>query len=321
MAVVGVTGASGFLGGALVPSLAREGYDLRLVDDLSGPIQVVHPSHPVTRCDFRSPQAEKILSDADVVLHLAAVSGVVPCAEDPRGSRAVNVEGTRGLLERLRDRRIPLAFASSFAVVGVPERLPITEETPPAPTHAYAEQKAEGEALVHALLSGTAGGAILRMSNLYGKYTLGSRVIAKGNVLNLFARQAWEGSLRVNAPGTQRRDFIHLEDVVAHWVSATRYLRDGRARGGVATFNVASGETASILELAERVRAAWAKLHPEQAPLRIEIVPNPRGSIELLQPEFSVDRRRTEKELGVRCRHDLSTSLEEILQGSGPSGP
>ena len=317
MVRVGVTGASGFLGGALVPQLARDGHDLRLLDDRSGPLEAVHHEWPVVREDFRSPEGRRLLADCDVVLHLAALSGVMLCANEPERTRAVNVEGTGALFRDLAERSIPVAFASSFAVVGIPEHLPITEETPPHPTHEYARQKAEGEAALRreAATAPGPGGAILRMSNLYGRYRIGETVVGKANVLNLFAAQARTGTLLVNAPGNQRRDFIHLKDVVAHWSAVVAFLRNPAARGRASVFNVASGETATVLELASRVQAAWARLQPGTPPLVVKVVPNPRGAIELLQPEFTVDRGRTERLLNLSCRRSLANSLDEILAG------
>ncbi|MCI4332003.1 MAG: NAD(P)-dependent oxidoreductase [Thermoplasmata archaeon] len=314
MATVAVTGAAGFIGGALVPYLAARGHRLILVDDLSGPIHVLHPEHPVVREDLREAATLRTLEHAEVVLHLAAVSGVMACANEPEASRLVNVDATRQLVAWCRDRSIPMAFASSFAVVGIPEALPITERTPPRPTHEYARQKAEGEALLE---QGTGSGgvrmAVLRMSNVYGRYAVGERVVAKGNVLNAFAKQAHEeGVLRVSAPGTQRRDYIHLLDVLAHWEAVARYLATpGRVPERV-VFNVASGESATVLDLAQMVSVHWTRLHPGR-PLEIRIVPNPRGSIELLQPEFEVDRSWTEQELGVRCERSLEASIDGLL--------
>ncbi len=315
MPVIGVTGASGYLAGALIPRLAGEGHSFRLMDNRTGPVAAVHPDWPVERIDLREPRAFDFLSGSDVVVHLAATSGVMPCATDPEGTRVVNVESTERLVNWCRERGIPVAFASSFAVVGVPERLPITEETPARPTHEYARQKAEGEEAVRALGIGEGpGGAILRMSNLYGHYQIAGRRIAKGNVVNLFLLQAQTGRLEVNAPGTQRRDFIHLDDVVEHWVAVVRLLLALGRRGRVSVFNVASGETHSVLEVADLFRRAWSRTRPHESPLRVDLVPNPRGAIELLQPEFVIDRRRTERDLGVRCRNDLGKFVESALR-------
>jgi len=168
--------------------------------------------------------------------------------------------------------------------------------------------------------SGRAASAVLRMSNVYGGYLVDGRPVAKGNVLQVFARQAPGGRLTVNAPGTQRRDFIHLDDVLEHWESAVRYLTT-RPPVGPATFNVASGQSFSILEIAEKVAQRWDKMHPAVTPVRIDVVPNPREGIELVEPEFSVSRAVTERRLGVSCRRSVDGTLDELLAAASKSSP
>ena len=314
MGRVGITGASGYLGGALVPYLAARGHDLVLIDNRSGPVEVTYPAWPVERADFQSETGLALLSGCDVILHLAAVSGVMACAQEPERSARTNVEGTARLVAMCRARHIPVAFASSFAVVGAPRELPVRETTPARPTHEYARQKAAGEELVAAL--GREGGvptAVVRQSNVYGGYRAEGRYVAKGNVIQLFAQQAARGRLSVNAPGTQRRDFIHVEDVLAHWEAVAGYLLRSGARPGATTFNVASGEALSVLEVADRVARCVRRLHPDRAPLRIDVVPNPRGGVELIEPEFAVAREATEHALGVRCHQTVDSALPAIL--------
>lgn len=317
MVRVGVTGAAGFIGGALVQYLAEAGHEVRGVDNLTGPMGVVRPGADLLQADVRGPAALDHLRECQVVLHLAAVSGVIACAERPEASASVNLGSTNTLARWCAGRHIPLAFASSFAVVGIPEKLPITEETPAKPTHEYARQKAQGEEIVRGY-AGKSGVpmAILRMSNVYGRYVADGHPIAKGNVLNAFAEQAPRGVLRVNAPGTQRRDYIHLVDVLAHWEATVRFLAAAKRPSRAFTFNVASGESATVLDLAGMVSARWSALHPVGPKLETQVVPNPRGSIELLQPEFEVSRAETERLLGVTCGHTLAGSLDAVLSGA-----
>jgi nucleoside-diphosphate-sugar epimerase len=162
--------------------------------------------------------------------------------------------------------------------------------------------------------------ANLRQSNVYGGYRAGGRRVSKGNVLEVFARQAQEGRLLVNAPGTQRRDFVQIEDVLAHWEAAVRFLTRPSAPPVSTTFNVASGEAISVLEMAERVAHAYAGLHPERTALRVEVVPNPREGVELVEPAFAVDRSETERLLGVTCRHRVDDELPEILRNAELAG-
>ncbi len=316
MTRVGVTGAAGFIGGALVRYLSDLGHEVVGLDNFTGPLTVLHSDIPVVRADIREERAQALLHGTEVILHLAARSGVMACAEDPAGSAAVNVAGTEHLVAFCAREGIPLAFASSFAVGGVPEALPITETTPARPPHEYARQKAAGEEAVRTLSTrhGVAA-AVLRMSNVLGRYTVDGRPIAKGNVLNLFADQARTGTLLVSAPGTQRRDFIHLMDVLAHWEAVARRLAAAPRAALAPTFNVASGESSTIRELAERVAARWPVVHPGTRAPEVKIVPNPRGAIEILQPEFDVDRRWTERELGVTCRYRLERSIDAALRG------
>jgi len=318
MVKVGVTGASGYIGGALIPFLPERHYDLRLIDNRTGPVEAVHQEWPVPRGEFESDMGLALLSDCDVILHLAAVSGVMRCAKDPDGTARSNVGGTAKLVAMCRERRIPIAFASSFAVVGAPKKLPVVESTPAAPTHEYARQKAAGEELVTALgREGVVPVANVRQSNVYGGYRAEGRYIAKGNVIQLFAQQATTGRLSVNAPGTQRRDFIHLEDVLTHWEAVTRFLLRPGSRPASTTFNVASGEALSVLEVADEVRREFARLHPDAAPLRVDVVPNPREGVELVEPGFAVDRTRTEQALGVRCRLHIREALPSIFRDAG----
>lgn len=320
MVRIGVTGATGFIGGGLVPRLVEAGYDLLLVDNHTGPVRVDPGSLPVLSGDFFGDRALSYLADSEAILHLGAASGVVACANDPTGTARVNVEGTRRLVAMAAERHIPVLFASSFAVVGSPERLPITEETPPRPTHEYARQKTDGERLVGTLSArGAAPGVVMRMSNVYGAYRSHDRRVEKGNVLSLFIQQAASGRLRVNSPGTQRRNFIHVEDVFAHWLAAVRYVRS-HPEPTHHLFNCASEQSFSVLEVADKVVRAWAHAHPGAPKLSVDIVANPRASIELIDPEFSVSRRGTERELGVRCERTVDQMLAESFVALGPKG-
>ncbi|MEM0129392.1 MAG: NAD-dependent epimerase/dehydratase [Thermoplasmata archaeon] len=318
MSLIGITGAAGFIGRAVRAQLETAGDRLILVDDLTGPVSAVEPGVDLLRADFASERALHRLADADAILHLAAVSGVVACAQDPEGSRRSNVEGTERLARMCRERKIPLAFASSCSVVGRPEQLPIVESTPARPTHEYARQKADGERIVEANREDSVPSLSLRMSNLYGAYRYADRWVTKGNVLTLFLRQAREGVLRVNAPGTQRRDFIHIEDVARAWAVTAHRLAGRTGPVGLERLLLASGESCSVLELAEMVRRIHRSIEPDRPPITIRTVPNPRGEIELLDERFETDPSRTWAWLGFRPAHHLADEIQERLRSPVP---
>ena len=314
MAKLGLTGAAGFIGGRVALLARDQGWELFGIDDFTGPVSGPIEGIPVQRGSYFSAEALRELGTCDVVLHLAAVSGVVTCAQDPAGSQEVNIRGFQRLADRCEAREIPIAFASSLAVVGSPGQLPITERTPPGPTHEYARQKAAGEEIVRRLRDRGVTAVAVRMSNVYGGYRTGNRMVAKGNVLNAFSRQAAGGILRVNAPGTQRRDFIHLEDVAQAWLRLADRLRQ-RAAFELPTLLFARGRTYSILEVARLVAETYGRVAPEKPALRVDVVTNPRGAIELLDEEFEVDPRETWRMLGVAPRHDVPTDLPGLLRG------
>ena len=314
VAVIGVTGGAGYIGGLLVKYLAARGYDVKIVDDGSGPVNSEDPALPAFRKDFASPEALEYLAGCDLVMHLAARSGVVACQQDPAGTRKINVEETRTLVEWCRQTQTPLLFASSFSVVGIPLELPVRETTPANPPHAYAMQKAEGEGLVRSLGGSGARAAVLRMSNLYGSYDLNGRRIAKGNVLNLYAQQAAAGGpLKVFKPGTQMRDYVFIGDVVAHWEAAARYLLHLERQTAVPIFNVASGETSTVIDVAKLVASTWDRTHPGSPSMGVEVVDNPRANVEILQPDFAVDATVTRQTLGLQCYGRLKDWVPKIL--------
>ncbi|MGI0067142.1 MAG: NAD-dependent epimerase/dehydratase family protein, partial [Thermoplasmata archaeon] len=252
-----------------------------------------------------------------VIVHLGAVSGVVACARDPEATRRTNVEATAHLAEWCERHRVPLAFASSLAVVGAPSQMPITEETPTAPTHEYARQKADGEKIVERLARTGVPAIAVRMSNVYGSYSTEGRLVAKGNVLNEFARQSSDRVLRVNAPGTQRRDFIHVEDVVQGWLRLATRLADGPVPQPRLLF--ASGRSLSVKEVADLVARTWSRIRPGESTLSVQVVENPRGAIELLDERFEVEPSTSWKTLGVAPQHRLEKDIESLLSpGASP---
>ncbi|MGI0140310.1 MAG: NAD-dependent epimerase/dehydratase family protein [Thermoplasmata archaeon] len=316
MSILGITGGAGYVGNLLARIALEGGWSVRCVDNLSGPISLRPSGVPFLREDFYSEAGLSFLADADVIVHLGAVSGVVACARAPEETQRTNVLGTSRLVAACEQRRAPLAFASSLAAVGAPDRMPITEATSAAPTHEYARQKAEGERLVDHLSSAGVRAAVVRMSNVYGTYTTEGRTVAKGNVVNEFVRQAVGGVLRVNAPGTQRRDFIHIDDIVRAWLALAEQLARGPAT--MSHFLFARGRSYSVSEIAELALHAWAAANPGRGALRAEIVENPRGAIELLDERFEVDPSRTWASLGRSPAHRLETDLADLFASPPP---
>ena len=218
-----ITGAAGFIGSHLANRLAREGHQVRGLDDLStGDPQVLDPDVHFTRGDVNDrPKLWTLLQEVDCVYHLAARVSVPESILYPREYNASNVGGTVSLMEAMRDvgiRRVVLA--SSGAIYGDQDIQPLTEGQTPRPHSPYAVSKLAAEFYVRTI--GNLWGietVCLRIFNAYGP----GQHLPPSNppVVPYFLRQAViNGTLVVHGDGQQTRDYVYVEDIVAAMVAA-----------------------------------------------------------------------------------------------------
>ncbi len=246
-----ITGAAGFLGSSLANQLAREGHQVRGLDDLStGDPQALAPDVHFTRGDVGDrPKLWTLLQEVDVVYHLAARVSVPESALYPRDYNAVNVGGTVALMEAMRDvgvRRVVLA--SSGAVYGDLGEQTLTESITPNPRSPYAVSKLAAEYYVR-----TIGGlwgietVSLRIFNAYGP---GQHLPASHPpVVPHYLRQALRGgTLVAHGDGSQTRDYVYVDDVVSALIAAATAPN---INGLV--INVGSGTETSIKDLIKHI--------------------------------------------------------------------
>jgi UDP-glucose 4-epimerase len=238
-----VTGGAGFIGHHLVRALQDRGDDVLVIDDLSGEIHGgllpdtrLEPLD-ITRDDLRRPIADWRPS---VVYHLAAQVSVPRSMQDPEHDLAVNAIGTMRVLEASRSAGVArLVFTSSGGAIYGETKKPAAETSASKPLSYYGVHKLLAEQYVR--WSGI-DHAIVRPSNVYGPDQPAG---GEGAVIAAFVSAAQHSSeLVIHGDGTQRRDFVHVADLV----SALLLLGDHRKSG---TWNVSSGVTTSVIELAE----------------------------------------------------------------------
>jgi len=219
-----ITGAAGFLGSALANQLAREGHQVRGLDDLStGDPQALAPDVHFTRGDVNDrPKLWTLLQEVDCVYHMAARISVPESILYPREYNTSNVGGTVSLMEAMRDvgiRRVVLA--SSGAIYGDQDLQPLTEGQTPRPHSPYAVSKLAAEYYIRTI--GSLWGietVCLRIFNAYGP---GQRLPASNPpVIPYFLRQATRGgTLVIHGDGKQTRDYVYVDDVVSAMVAAS----------------------------------------------------------------------------------------------------
>jgi len=235
-----ITGGCGFIGTSLIRNLMKErGQNIRILDNLS----VGTKNDLESVCDFNEITLEEIektgqseidksgksivelvkgdiveketamrsVRGRDVIVHLAANTGVGPSVKNPRKDLETNIIGTFNMLEAARYNNIQkFIFASSGAPVGECEP-PINEDIAPHPVSPYGASKLAGEGYCSVYnKTFNIQTVALRFGNVYGP---GSG--HKNSVIAKFIKEAMNGKpLEIYGDGSQTRDFIYIEDLV-----------------------------------------------------------------------------------------------------------
>lgn len=248
-ATVLVTGGAGFIGSHIADALVDEN-DVRILDNLSnGARSNVPDDATLIEGDIRDPVAiRKAMQDVDVVFHEAALISVPESVDRPQTSQQTNAVATLELLEAARREDARFVLASSVAIYGTPEHMPVAETAPKEPESPYGVDKltADHYARVYHELYDVETVA-LRYFNVYGPRQSGG---AYSGVIDTFLEQAITGQpITVHGDGSQTRDFVHVDDVVRANIAAATTDAVGKA------YNVGTGESVTIRELADLVRA------------------------------------------------------------------
>ncbi|NBT89585.1 MAG: NAD-dependent epimerase/dehydratase family protein [Verrucomicrobia bacterium] len=292
-----VTGGAGFIGSHLVRRLSAHG-PVTVLDDLTTGKQgnLVGLDCAFLRGSILDPAPlAEACAGATHVFHLAALVSVPESIAHPSRCQEINIEGTRRVLAAAAHAGAQrVVLASSCAVYGDEPTMPKTETSAMAPTSPYADSKLAAEKLcAQAMISTVA----LRFFNVYGP-----RQDPRGPyaaAVPKFLEAAQSGApLTVFGEGHQTRDFVYVEDVTAALEHAA--LSPGMA--GV--YNVASGRSVSVLQLAELTLALTG--------LRSEIRHAPARAGDILHSSASIEKIRA---TGWQPRLDLEAGLRKILAG------
>ena len=262
-----ITGGCGFLGLRLIRNLLNEGgHSVRVFDNLSvGTREDLSGVTEFTESEGHNPIADsgvelvvgdicdagaalRVAQKADVIIHLAANTGVGPSVENPRADCETNVIGTFNMLEAARSNKAKrFVFASSGAPIGEVEP-PIHEELAPHPVSPYGASKLAGEGYCSAYFRSFGVETVaLRFGNVYGP---GSG--HKSSVVAKFIRLAMSGEpWDIWGTGGQTRDFIYVEDLIY----ALRQASTVEGIGGEA-FQIATSRETTVGELADMLSEA-----------------------------------------------------------------
>ncbi len=281
-----VTGGAGFIGSHLVEALLREGFPVRVVDNLS----TGHRSN-LSQVEGHYEWIEGDLANFDLcrqavqgvacVFHEAAIPSVPRSVSEPISSHASGPTATLNMLEAARQAAVQrFIFAASSSAYGESSDLPKHEDMLPQPLSPYAAGKLASEAYVF-VYARTMGldGTSLRYFNIFGPRQDPSSPYS--GVISLFAKQMSQG-LRptIYGDGNQTRDFTYVANAVAANLAA---LRHPQPLGG-AVYNVGTGRRTSLLDLVAAINSnLGTNLGPEFRPVRAGDIRDSQASLDRIQ--------------------------------------
>ena len=250
-----VTGGYGFIGSHLVPQLVDRGYEVIVIDketsnskSIFAPIETLEGC-VVYECDIRDATHLTALFKKHMpqkVVHLASLISIAESKKNPKEYFDVSVNGTFNVVSIAIATGVKkFIYANSAAVYGNPTEVPTLESSLVQPLNPYSTFKYLGEQL--ALHYGRINSLPVISVRLYHQYGEGASAL-----FGLFVEQIKSSEkLTISGDGTQRRDFAYVGDTAN---SICELLESDYADE---IFNIGSGGTNSIIELAEAMGGEW----------------------------------------------------------------
>lgn len=299
-----VTGGAGFIGSHIASRLVSEGNQVRVLDNLCAG-SLTNLAHLGNSVEFHegdvrdSVAVARAVDGVEVVFHQAALASVPFSIEKPLETHHVCVTGTINVLDACRRAGVRrVVYAGSSSAYGDSPEMPKRESHNPEVLSPYAAAKLAGEYYCQAFAASYDLEVVrLRYFNVFGPRQDPQSPYSA--VIPLFASALVAGRTpRIFGTGEQSRDFVFVENVVDANLLASRAPGvSGRV------FNVACGETISVLELLSLICAEL------EVPFAPEFMPARVGDVLHSWADISATRR----DLGYSVRVSLHDGLKKTL--------
>jgi len=304
-----ITGGAGFIGSHIVRALLEQGDFVRVLDNFStGKRENIEGLKvELLEGDLRDPAAiAAAVQGVDYIFHEAAFVSVPQSMEDPLPCFEINQRGTEFLLEAARKVGVKrVVLASSAAVYGDSDAMPLDEQTPLRPLSPYAVSKRVDELYAEMYTRSFGLDVVaLRYFNVYGPRQRPDSMYAAA--VPIFTRRLVDGkSVTIYGDGGQTRDLVYVGDIVRANLAASEHPA---APGQV--FNVCSGEEIRVIDLVETLMDLFPTAPaPQFAPARAgdiyRSVGNPQKAAELL---------------GFRTQTSLTDGLKSVVDWMASKG-
>jgi UDP-glucose 4-epimerase len=262
-----LTGGAGYIGAHVAALAEREGHSVTIVDDLSTGVAKRIVS-PIVAINLASSDAVEKLSELmsetkfDAVIHLAARKQVGQSVEIPEQYFLDNIGGLANLLLAMREKNVKkLVFSSSAATYGMPALDLVDEDYLGVPVNPYGQTKLVGEWMVKNAATWGLKGVNLRYFNVAGSESKKLADTAELNLIPIAIAQLKRGEQPIvfgtdypTPDGSCIRDYVHVGDLAKAHLMAVDYLNTPNQK--YSTFNVGTGQGASVLQVLEELRKA-----------------------------------------------------------------
>lgn len=302
-----VVGGAGYIGSHAARALRRARYKVILYDNLSTGFRRLVEGFELIEGDIGDQgKLHRVLARVDAIMHFAAHAYVGESVTNPRKYFRNNVADALTLLNAAIDAGVRhFVFSSTCAVYGIPEHIPITEQTPREPVNPYGASKLFFENALEAYdRAYKLRSARLRYFNAAGADDSGEigelhdpethliplallASTANGAELQIF------GNDYPTPDGTCLRDYIHVNDLADAHVRALQHLEKG---GDSVALNLGTGRGNSVLEVIEAVERTTGHA------VRRKIGPRRPGD----PPVLVADASKAQQVLGWTPQRDLT---------------
>ena len=294
-----VTGGAGYLGSQVTEKLLQQGYEVRILDNLSfgdSGLRLLKKKYQfeLVKGDVRDLQTVlNCLEGTDAVIHLAAIVGDPASSLDPIRSLEINSLSTKLVADAAKYFKIKqFIFASSCSVYGASKNKILTESSKLSPVSLYAQTKIRSENVVLDANGKSFSPTIFRTATLFGY----SNRMRFDLVINLFTVQAlFEGKISIEG-GNQWRPFLHVSDAAEAYVLAIE-KPTSKSHG---IYNLGYDEyNYQLNKIGEFIKGSIPDVK-----IRYSDVMDKRN--------YRVSFSKLKKSLGLKCTKSVSDGIKEI---------
>lgn len=300
-----VTGGCGFIGSHLTEQLLKSGAKVIVLDNLSTGKQSNLPKAAQFILGDVGDEdlVTSIMPQVDGCFHLAAIASIEQSNQQWVQTHRTNLTGTINLFNAARPaklgKQIPIVYASSAAVYGDNNHLPLNESEVPKPLTAYGADKYGCE--LHAAIAGdvhhipTIG---WRFFNVYGPRQDPTSPYS-GVISIFFDHIANAKPIQIYGQGEQFRDFIYVSDVIQYLVKSIDVCSEQAQ-----VFNACTGVATKINQLATTLQTIFATtVDIQHSPARIGDIPQSLGDPTLAKDRFGLQANTSLKEGLMQMAH------------------